>query len=74
MAEPDVAIAQGLGANVPSSSDQSANANSGARLTIPADVADAIKNTPVMLSQLAETVKRASEDNATTVANAIAYS
>jgi hypothetical protein len=74
MAKPDVAIAQGLGANVPSSSDQSANANSGARLTIPADVADAIKNTPVMLSQLAETVKRASEDNATTVANAIAYS
>jgi hypothetical protein len=73
MAKPDVAIAQGLGANVPSSSVQSANANSGARLTIPADVADAIKNTPIMLSKLADTVKRSSEENANTVSKAIAF-
>lgn len=71
MAEPDVANAQGLGANVPSSSDQSANANSGARLTIPADVADAIKNTPVMLSQLADAVKRDGRENTRELSNAI---
>jgi len=40
---------------------------------LPDDVADAMRQTPVLLQQLTEQVRRSSEDNARTVANASAY-
>jgi hypothetical protein len=48
---------------------QSANANS--RITLDPDVADAIKNTPIMLSQLAAAVKRDGQENTRELSNAI---
>jgi len=40
---------------------------------IPDDVADAMRQTPVLLQQLTEQVRRSSEDNARTVVNGSAY-
>lgn len=40
---------------------------------LPDDVADAMRQTPVLLQQVIEQVRRSSEDNARTVANASAY-
>ena len=48
---------------------QSANANS--RITLDPDVADAIKNTPIMLSQLAAAVKLDGQENTRELKNAI---
>jgi len=69
--QPDVAIAQGLGANVPDELLQLAKLSGEG--VIPDDVADAMRSTPMLIQELTAQVRRSSEDNARIVQQAIMH-